>query len=173
MSDEIVFSTPWFQIVGKPFPHHDSLHYSLRTNDYVCVVALTQAGQMLLVRQYRPAVGRMTLELPSGHVEKDDSPEVAARQELLEETGYVAESLDLIGAFSPDTGRLANRMWCFFAADARPTSEAGYHPEPGIEPVLFAGTLTELLAQEGFDCALHAAALFLAVLRGRLALGDT
>ncbi len=168
MDQQVVFSTPWFEIVAKRLEGDGAPHYSLRTNDYVSVVAVTREGRLVLVRQYRPAVDRTTLELPSGHVDDGDSPESAARKELLEETGHVADRFELLGDLSPDTGRLGNRMWCFFAADARPTHDADYRPEPGIEPVLFEGKLSDLVAEPGFDSALNCAALFHAVLRGHL-----
>jgi ADP-ribose pyrophosphatase len=169
MNDEIVFSTPWFEIIAKHLHGDFAPHYALRTKDYVSVVALTEDGRLLLVRQYRPAVGRMTLELPSGHVEEGDSPEEAARKELLEETGHVADQFISLGSLAPDTGRLANRMWCFFASGARPTSDPDYRPETGIEAVSFDGTLADLVAHREFDSALNSAALFLSVLRGHLA----
>jgi ADP-ribose pyrophosphatase len=163
MSEEVVFATPWFQIVAKDVDGSNGPHYSLRTKDYVSVVAVTEAGRLILVRQYRPAVDRMTLELPSGHVEPGETPEIAARKELLEETGYIADTFTLLGNLSPDTGRLGNRMWCFLAKGARPDGETAFHPEPGIEPILFDGSLTDLLAEPEFDSALNSAALLLSV----------
>jgi ADP-ribose pyrophosphatase len=170
MDERVEFSTPWFEIVAKPFGDDGATHYSLRTNDYVSVVAVTYEGRLVLVRQFRPAVGRMTLEVPSGHVEDGETPEHAARRELLEETGHAAEKFQFLGNLSPDTGRLANRMWCFFAADARPASETGFQPEPGVEPIFFEGTLSDLIAEREFDSALNSAALFYAVLLGHLSI---
>lgn len=171
MDDRVVFSTPWFEIVARHPAGDGDPHYALRTNDYVGVVAVTGDGRLVLVRQYRPAVGRTTLELPSGHVDDGDTPEDAARKELLEETGHVADRWEFLGDLSPDTGRLANRMWCYFAAGARPTADPGYAPEPGVEPVLFEGGPSELLAEPDFDSALNSAALLLAVARGLLRVG--
>jgi ADP-ribose pyrophosphatase len=168
MSDEVVFTTPWFQIVAKQVAGSTGPHYSLQTKDYVSVVAFTDDDQLLLVRQFRPAVARMTLELPSGHVEPGETPEQAARKELLEETGYLADTFTLLGNLSPDTGRLGNRMWCFFARGARRDRQTAFHPEPGIEPILFGRTLADLLAEPEFDSALNCAALLLAVVSGEL-----
>ena len=109
--------------VSKGAPVHIT---PLQTKDYVSVVAVTEDGRLLLVRQFRPAVGRMTLELPSGHVEPGETPEQAARKELLEETGYLADTFTLLGNLSPDTGRLGNRMWCFFAKGARRESQTAF-----------------------------------------------
>jgi 8-oxo-dGTP pyrophosphatase MutT (NUDIX family) len=169
-AEQVVLDTKWFQVVARRPPAFDEPHYSLRTRDYVGIVAVSPAGELLLVRQFRPAVWEVTLELPSGHVDPGQTPEQAARTELLEETGYEAERFDLLGDFSPDTGRLGNRMWCFFAGDALPTRDPAYRPEAGIDFVLYQGTLRELLREKAFYSALNCAALFAAVLQGKLKL---
>ena len=167
-AEEVVLDTKWFRFVARRPPAFSEPHYSLRTRDYVAIVATNRKGELLLVRQFRPAVWETTLELPSGHVERGQTPEQAARAELLEETGHEAKQFDLLGDFSPDTGRLGNRMWCFFAGHARPTRNAAYRPEAGIDFVLYRGTLRDLLAEKGFYSALNCAALFAAVLQGKL-----
>jgi 8-oxo-dGTP pyrophosphatase MutT (NUDIX family) len=167
-ADEVVLDTKWFQVVARRPPAFSEPYYSLRTPDYVAVVAVNPKGEFLLVRQFRPAVWETTLELPCGHVEPGQTPEQAARAELLEETGYEAERFDLLGDFSPDTGRLSNRMWCFFAANALPTRNSTYRPEAGIDFVLYRGTLPQLLREKDFYSALNCAALFAAVLQGKL-----
>jgi 8-oxo-dGTP pyrophosphatase MutT (NUDIX family) len=167
-AEEVVLDTKWFQIVARRPPAFSEPHYSLRTRDYVGIVAVNPEGELLLVRQFRPAVWETTLELPSGHVEPGQTPEEAARVELLEETGHEAERFELLADFSPDTGRLCNRMWCFFAGNARPTRNPAYQPEAGIDFVRYRGTLTQLLRERGFYSALNCAALFAAVLKGRL-----
>ena len=167
-TEEVVLDTKWFQVVARRPPAFSEPHYSLRTRDYVAIVALNPRGEFLLVRQFRPAVWETTLELPSGHVEQGQTPEQAARTELLEETGHEAERFDLLGDFSPDTGRLGNRMWCFFAGNALPTGDAAYEPEAGIDSVLYKGTLRDLLREKGFYSALNCAALFAAVVQGKL-----
>ncbi len=167
-ADEVVLDTKWFQVVARRPPSFSEPHYSLRTRDYVAVVAVNSSGELLLVRQFRPAVWETTLELPCGHVDHGQTPESAARTELLEETGHEAARFELLGDFSPDTGRLGNRMWCFFARNAQPTRDPAYRPEAGIEFVRFKGTLAGLLREEGFYSALNCAALFAAVLRGKL-----
>jgi ADP-ribose pyrophosphatase len=168
MDPRIVFTTPWFDLLAKYPLGYSEPHYSIRTRDYVSIVAVTPERKLVLVRQYRPAVDTTTLELPSGHVEPEDTPEHSARKELLEETGYVAEEFELLGHLSPDTGRMGNRMWCYFAGDAVPTADAGYVTEPGICVVLYGGSVADLMAEGDLDSALNAAALLLAVLRDRL-----
>lgn len=169
-ADEVVFSTNWFQLVARRPTGWTSPHYSIRTRDYVGVVATDRAGRLLLVRQFRPAVWAETLEIPSGHVEDGQTPEQAARAELLEETGHEAETFELLANLSPDTGRLANRMWCFFVGNAEPTRDPAHCAEPGVDFVAHTGGLRALLADADFCSGLNRAALLHAVLAGRLAL---
>lgn len=168
--DEIVLDTKWFQVVARRPPGYAAPHYSLKSRDYVGVVAVNPEGKFLLVRQFRPTLWKTTLEIPSGHVETGQTPEEAARAELLEETGHEAAQFELLGDFSPDTGRLGNRMWCFFAGNAEPTRNPSHQPEEGIDFLLYSGTLRDLMGEEDFCSALNRAAIFAAVLNGKLRL---
>jgi ADP-ribose pyrophosphatase len=87
-----VFATPWFQVLAAPAPDEGQPRYVIQGADFVVIVAVTKRGQMLLVRQFRVAAAALTLELPAGHFELGEAPEQAARRELLEETGYEADS---------------------------------------------------------------------------------
>lgn len=124
-----------------------------------------------MVRQYRPAVETSTLELPCGHVEEGDTPEEAARKELLEETGYVAEQMILLANLAPDTGRLGNRMWCFFAPHAMQESSSAFQPEEGVEPLIYRKGLRDLLLTEPAFCsALNRATILMAIAAGHIEL---
>lgn len=165
---KVAWACKWFEIVAKQPPSFAEPHYSIRTKDYVAVVTVDTEGHLLLVRQLRPAVDGVTLEFPCGHVEPGETPEAAARKELLEETGHVAEQFELLASLSPDTGRLGNRMWVFFAADAHPAPGRNFKGEAGVDWLRFEGGARDLLAQEDFCSALNWAALLAAVHGGRL-----
>jgi ADP-ribose pyrophosphatase len=164
--DEVVFSTKWFQIVMRKTAGSEDPHYLINSTDFVSIVAVNSQGKLLLVRQFRPAISGTSLELPSGHVETGETPEEAARKELLEETGHEGEKFELLAQLSPGIGRFTNRMWCYFVADARPVE--GYEREAGIDLVLHTGSLQPLLDDREFCSALSCAGLFVAAAKGRV-----
>src|SRR5579862_3234166 len=169
-AEQIVFSTPWFQVVARHPPGFAEPHYSLKAPDYVGVAAVTPAGEFLLVRQFRPTLWTTTLELPAGHVEPGQTPEEAARAELLEETGYECEQFDFLGHICPDTGRIGNRLWCFFAGAATPTRNPAYTVEAGIELVVYRGSARDLAREPQFCSAPSHAILLAAICQGKLSL---
>ncbi len=59
----------------------------------VVIVPLLGEGRVVMIRQYRPAAGKVLWELPAGVLEEGEQPEEAARRELAEEIGYQAEEL--------------------------------------------------------------------------------
>ncbi|MEM1597019.1 MAG: NUDIX hydrolase [Pyrobaculum sp.] len=69
----------------------------------VAVLAL-QGGRALLVRQFRPALGAWTLEIPAGTLEQGEDPHEAAVREMVEETGYRPRALEPLGQFHPTPG---------------------------------------------------------------------
>lgn len=169
---KVEFETPWFQLVSKRVAGEPAPYYALHVLDYVCVVAFTKQDELVLVRQYRPAVERCTLELPSGHVEVNEPPEESARRELAEECGLRAATLELLGAMISDSGRNDNKIWCYLATDVSPLGPH-YVPEPGVVRVLVPrASIPELIARSEFDHALHVAALMLVVMRHGLQVVD-
>lgn len=87
--------------------------------DWVVVLALTAAKEVVMVRQYRHGSEKIHLELPGGLVDPGDpSPMAAARRELLEETGYGTEDLRIIGACFPQPAILSNKCFVCLAMDA-------------------------------------------------------
>lgn len=77
----------------------------------VVVLALRADGAVLLIRTWRQTMGRHVWEMPRG-VAKDGSEDPAdnARRELLEETGYSAESVQVLGKIAPDSGFLTDEI---------------------------------------------------------------
>ncbi len=167
LKTEVEFATPWFQILAKTMREGEPPYYSLKLPDYTSIVALTDDQQILIVRQYRPAVERYTLELPSGLVDPGETPAQTAHRELLEETGYDAANVEDLGPSRPDTGRLGNRIFTCVATGLRRVPDRT--PEEGIEVLLWPlPELTRATRDGRFDHSLHIACLLIAALHGRL-----
>lgn len=158
---ETVFTTSWFNIEADTISGKKLPYYVMRLPDYVTVLALTKKREILLVKQFRPALETVTIELPSGHVDDGKTPMEAARCELLEETGYKAGEFKFLGLLTPDVGRLSNKLWCFFTKDAV-RSEVD-DPEEGVEVLKCSiNELDDYIKKGVFNHALNIAVLFLA-----------
>ena len=70
----------------------------------VAVVALTEDGRICLVRQYRTALGRVTVEIPAGKLAPGEDPLECAGRELLEETGMSAEKIAFLTTIASSDG---------------------------------------------------------------------
>ena len=81
----------------------------------VVVLPIFQDGRVLLIRQYRHTVGDFLWELVAGRKEPHETPAVAARRELLEETGYTARRLRKLLHIIPTPGFVNEWMWIFAA----------------------------------------------------------
>lgn len=105
---DYVYRNPWcaFRVDEVRLPGGEVIEYgTLESGGFAAVVAVTDGGNVVLVRQWRQPVGDFTLELPSGGVDAGEEPEEAARRELLEETGYRAEGLERLVSVHTSTGR--------------------------------------------------------------------
>jgi len=82
-------------------------HYEIVNRPHaVAIVALDGGNNILLVKQYRPAVGKEILEIPAGLVEEGEPPIDTAIRELKEETGYlpIKDSIEYLGYIYPTVG---------------------------------------------------------------------
>jgi 8-oxo-dGTP pyrophosphatase MutT (NUDIX family) len=96
-----------------------SPYYVMSYPDWVNIVAITPDDRLLLVRQYRHAAGRFFLEIPGGGLDAQDvDSEKAARRELEEETGYIAQDWQLISSLYPNPASHTNRLHTYLATGA-------------------------------------------------------
>ena len=96
----------------------------------VVVLPILPDGKVLLIRNYRYAVGESLLELPAGTIDRGEEPINCAGRELIEETGYTAGRLKAMGSFFSSPGILSERMHAYAAYDLRPGRQ---HLEAGEE----------------------------------------
>ncbi len=79
------------------------------------VVPFTTAGEVVMVKQYRYALGTETLEIPAGKVDPGEDPAACAKRELLEETGFAAPDLVLLYTYAPAIGYSNERIHIYSA----------------------------------------------------------
>jgi len=93
--------------------------YVIDSPNWVNVVPVTPAEQLVFVRQYRHGTKEVTLEIPGGMVDPgDDGPAAAGLRELREETGYTSDRLIDLGVVEPNPAIQSNRCYTLLAADA-------------------------------------------------------
>lgn len=102
-------------------------YYVLEYPDWVNVLAITEEGKLVMVRQYRHALGETRYELCAGVCEKDETPLIAAQRELYEETGYAGGEWQHWMTLSANASTMNNLTHCFLARGVKRTS--GQHLE--------------------------------------------
>ena len=124
LSSTYSFRDRWLTLrsdtVALPGGETLSPYHVIESPDWVNAIAITDAGHIVLVEQYRHAVGQMMLELPAGHVDPGEAPELAVKRELLEETGHEATSWHDLGALFPAAARFTNKVRSYLAMGVRP-----------------------------------------------------
>jgi ADP-ribose pyrophosphatase len=135
----------------------------------VNVVALTDAGDAILVRQFRAGVEANTLEIPGGMVDAGEEPAAAAVRELLEETGYAPTEVAFLGAVHPNPALQTNRCHSYLALGCKRVAESAQEAGEDIAVVLVpAPTLHGLIRSGAITHALVVAAVYFAELAGVL-----
>ncbi len=104
--------------------------------DWVLVIAVTDDGQVVLVRQYRHGVRQVVLEIPGGVVDSGETPERAAVRELQEETGFTAERVRCLGTMMPNAAINSASCHVVLAEGCRLTDRPRLDPFEKIEVLL-------------------------------------
>lgn len=91
-------------------------------NGGACIAALTEQNEVYLVRQYRYAMGQELWELPAGKLEKGEDPFEAAKRELAEECGLVADHFVDLGPVYPTVGYCTEVIWTWAATGLHETA---------------------------------------------------
>lgn len=103
---------------------------------WVNVIPLTEAEEVVLIRQFRHGIREVTLEIPGGLVDAGDAPSAAAKRELLEETGYQGEAWVDLSYVHPNPAIQDNRCHTFLALGVKPTGVQSLDEKEDIEVVL-------------------------------------
>lgn len=126
----------------------------------VAIAAQDELGRLLLVRQYRHALGAWFTEIPAGRLEPGEEPEACARRELEEETGLRAARWRRLRSLVPAPGFCSERLVLFHASGLAPATGERRPPDPDEELELSWASPREVLSGEIEDAkTLVAAAL--------------
>jgi ADP-ribose pyrophosphatase len=140
LSSEKLMETPYFALRSDRLrlPEGDikDPYYVIERPDAAIVFPLTEAGEVVLVRQYRPAIDRIELGLPAGLVEEGEDPEKAARRELAEESGYAGGEWELLGALASSPSLKDNWAHLFLARNVMRVAPAQPDEYERVEVVL-------------------------------------
>ena len=126
------------------FIHHDGA---------AAVIPVTEEGKILMVRQYRNALDRFTLEIPAGKLDSPDEPTLdCAARELEEETGYRAESMEFLISVNTTLAVCDEHMDIYLARDLKPSHQHLDEDEviqveewelKDLEEMIFSGKITD------------------------------
>jgi ADP-ribose pyrophosphatase len=160
---EVCFDIPNFQIVKYLYltgKGQEKLPYYVHeAADSVLCVPITSAGDIVMVRQYRLPIRRVSLDFPAGRMELDDSTDAsAALRELREETGYNTKQLTPLFSLDKDPGFSSSRMHVFVAQNVVRSYEPSDTRERVDVIVLRSGQVLDAIRDGRLSCAFCVAA---------------
>jgi len=101
-------------------------------SDCIAAVPVDANGDILLVRQYRKAVGKDLLEIPAGGIDLGEAPETAVKRELQEEIGKLPGRVTRLGGYYSSPGFCTEYLYLFLAEDLK-DSQLFAEDTPGIQ----------------------------------------
>lgn len=145
----------------SPRTGRDGRYQILHLDSWVNVIALTPDDEVVLIEQYRHGTDHVTLEIPGGLIEPGEDPARAAKRELLEETGFAGDSVELLGVVEPNPAFQDNQCSTYLVRGARRVAEPDLDDGEDIAVVtLPRSRVRELLREGGIRHALVVAAFY-------------
>jgi len=138
-------------------------YYVVEIPESVCAMAITEKGEVILVKQYRHPVSEVLTELPGGFIDKGEDPQTAIERELLEETGYEFSQVNLVGKVAGNPGVLSGYTHLFLASGGRKVASQSLDANEQIDLLLTpVEEVRAMLQRNEFPQALHVSCLLYA-----------
>lgn len=143
--------------------HVIEAYHIIELTDWVTIIPLTPAGNIVLVREYRHAAGEIFIGLPGGVADPHESDWAAAgARELREETGYVADEMIRVGSCHPNPATQNNRLHYYLALGCQRRAAQSLDPNEEIEVIEMPYAEFADYGALAHQHALHAAGLYYA-----------
>ena len=154
ISEEIINKNPWWEykrdVIELSDGSEGEYFYGV-SNGGALTVPILDDGRLVLVSQYRYLVDQISLEFPCGRIEDNESPQIAAERELLEESGYGSSNFMKLGIFYGSVSYVKSPMHVFLADElvhkagpqvtARETTEVIYRRVDEFEEMIRRGEI--------------------------------
>ncbi len=114
----------------------------------VLVVPFLERNKVILLRQFRPIIGKYLYEFPAGTLEKKETPLECAKREIVEEAGYRAGRVERIGQIYPVPGYSTEKIFIFKAQDLK-KAFAPQDKDEIIKPIIFTHSKIRALFKRG------------------------
>ncbi len=119
----------------SPRTNQEHDFFILESSPWVNVIPLTDRNEVVLIKQYRHGIRDVTFEIPGGIVDNGETPLVAAKRELREETGYQAKEMIFLGKVDPNPAIQNNQCHTFLARDVFCAGDQNLDEKEDIEVV--------------------------------------
>lgn len=169
LSSEYLFHDPWFKVrkdkCETPAGKIVDPYYVYEFATWVGAVPVTREGKIIMIRQYRHALGETCIEIPGGCVDDGDKNiEEAIAREILEETGYTFSTYDYLGKISPNPSTNSNLLHMFLARGGVKVKAQQLDENEEIEIVLLSiDELKQLLRENKILQAMHVSCILYAL----------
>jgi 8-oxo-dGTP pyrophosphatase MutT (NUDIX family) len=138
-----------------------STFFVTENSDWANIIALTKAGEVVLIEQFRHGIQEIILEIPGGMIDAGESAETAARRELREETGFTADKFVLLGKSRPNPAISDNWLYHYLALDAEKTHETTFDEhESVVSKIVPLDEIRKLISSEKITHTMVVAAFY-------------
>ncbi len=169
LSSEYLFNDRWFKVrkdvCESPEGKIIDPYYVYEFPTWVGVVPVTENAEVVMVKQYRHALGEVCIEIPGGCVDDTDTSfEEAAAREVREETGYSFSSFEYLGRISANPSTNTNLLHMFLARGGVKTGEQNLDHNEEIEVQLLSiAELKDLIRENKIVQSMHVTCIMYAL----------